>query len=269
MACVRRTLALVLVGLASLAACGRGTPEPSPLAASPSEGSADPTSASPAPQEEPWDGRDRVVAAIREGTSAFVVIPRSRYVPMWDRLGPSDPDYVFDARSPNGGHAPMLIADVRVDERDRAWFEVYLPIRPNGATGWVREEDVRVRRRHERIEVDLSRRILEHYVDGALVDRFRVGVGTPEHPTATGTFYVWVKVPFDPPHPAYGSLALGLSGFSPVLSEWPGEGRMAIHGTPWAFDRGRAVSHGCVRVWNPEMLRLADVPLGTPVIIHR
>lgn len=269
MACVRKTLALVLVGLASLTGCAGGAPDPSPLAAPLSEGSAAPTSANLVPQVEPLDGRDRLIAAIREGTSAFVVIPRSRYVPMWERLGSPDPDYVFDARSPNGGRAPMLIADVRVDERDRAWFAVYLPIRPNGATGWVREEDVRVRPRRERIEVDLSRRVLEHYVGEELVDRFRVGVGTPEHPTATGTFYVWVKVPYDPPHPAYGSLALGLSGFSPVLSEWPGEGRMAIHGTPWASDRGQAVSHGCVRVWNPQMLRLADVPLGTPVIIHR
>ncbi len=267
MACVRKALALLLMAFASLVACGRGTPEPSPFAAS--EGSAAPTPASPLPQHDPQDGRERLIAAIRDGTSAFVVIPRSRYVPMWDRLGPADPDHVFDARSPNGGRAPMLIADVQVDTTGDAWFDVYLPIRPNGATGWVREEDVRVRPRRERIEVDLSRRVLEHYVGEELVDRFRVGVGTPEHPTATGTFYVWVKVPYDPPHPAYGSLALGLSGFSPVLSEWPGEGRMAIHGTPWASDRGQAVSHGCVRVWNPEMHRLADVPLGTPVIIHR
>jgi len=29
------------------------------------------------------------------------------------------------------------------------------------------------------------------------------------------------------------------------------------------------VSHGCIRVWNPDMESLVDVPLGTPVIIHR
>lgn len=211
---------------------------------------------------------ERAVAAIAEGAGAYVAIPRMRYVPMWNRPGGGEEaDYVFDARSPNGGRAPMLIADVR-EEGNRAWLELYLPIRPNGSTGWVRVEDVRVRATRERIEVDLSRRILERYVDGELVDRLRIGVGTETYPTATGTFYVWVKVPFDPPHPAYGSLALGLSGFSPVLSEWPGEGRMAIHGTPWGTDRGRAVSHGCVRVWNLEMERLADVPLGTPVIIR-
>jgi hypothetical protein len=225
--------------------------------------------ASGIPQQDPPSGRDRLIEAIRAGTSAYVVIPKLRYVPMWDRLGPRDPDYVFDARSPNGGHAPMLIADVRVDDRDRAWFRVYLPIRPNGSTAWVREQDVRVRERHERIEVDLSRRVLEHYVDGELVGRFKVGVGTERYPTGTGTFYVWVKVPFENPNQPYGIFALGLSGFSPVLSDWPGEGRMAIHGTPYASNRGQAVSHGCIRVWNPDMESLVDVPLGTPVIIHR
>ncbi|GBC86576.1 Putative L,D-transpeptidase YkuD [bacterium HR12] len=227
-------------------------------------------SGSPAPARQAQDRsepRHRAIAAIREGSGWFVAIPRMRYVPMWDRPDPDPADYVFDARSPNGGRAPMLVADARV--RDGVtWLELYLPIRPNGVTGWVREQDVRLRPRHERIEVDLSRRILVRYVDGVPTDRFRVGVGAPAYPTGTGTFYVWVKVAYDPPHPAYGVYALGLSGFSPVLSDWPGEGRMAIHGTPNAADRGRAVSHGCVRVWNPDMERLVDVPLGTPVIIR-
>jgi hypothetical protein len=263
-----RRLVPPLVGLVLLAACGgEGAPGPSPTVPSPRPGVSGPVPETPQP--DPQDRRDRLIAAILDGSSAFVVIPKLRYVPMWDRLGPGDPDYVFDARSPNGGHAPMLIADVRVDDRDRAWFRVYLPIRPNGSTAWVREQDVRVRERHERIEVDLSRRVLEHYVDGELVGRFKVGVGTERYPTGTGTFYVWVKVPFENPNQPYGIFALGLSGFSPVLSDWPGEGRMAIHGTPYASNRGQAVSHGCIRVWNPDMESLVDVPLGTPVIIHR
>lgn len=265
--CVRRWSVPLLAGFVLLAGCGGGASS-DPSVAPSGAGASSPTPPGPTSQEDPPGRRERIIEAIRSGTSAFVVIPKPRYVPMWDRLGPRDPDYVFDARSPNGGHAPMLIADARVDERDRAWFRVYLPIRPNGTTGWVREDDVRVRERHERIEVDLSRRVLEHYVEGDLVSRLEVGVGTDRYPTATGTFYVWVKVPYDPPHPAYGIFALGLSGFSPVLSDWPGEGRMAIHGTPHAGDRGRAVSHGCVRVWNPDMESLVDVPLGTPVIIR-
>lgn len=212
---------------------------------------------------------ERTVEDIRDGKSAYVVVSRPRYMPTWDELGPKDPDYVFDTRNSDGGHSPMLVADAKIDDRDHAWFEVYLPIRPNGSTGWVSEADVRLQERDERIEIDLSKRVLEHYRDGELLDRLKVGVGTDQYPTGTGTFYVWARVPFENPNQPYGIFALGLSGFSPVLSDWPGEGRMAIHGTPYASNRGQAVSHGCVRVYNTDMETLVDVPLGTPVLISK
>jgi lipoprotein-anchoring transpeptidase ErfK/SrfK len=44
---------------------------------------------------------------------------------------------------------------------------------------------------------------------------------------------------------------------------------MAVHGTPYASNRGQAVSHGCVRVYNDDMQALLDLPLGTPVEIVR
>jgi hypothetical protein len=42
---------------------------------------------------------------------------------------------------------------------------------------------------------------------------------------------------------------------------------MKIHGTSSPSDRGNAVSHGCVRVYNEDLKSLLDVPLGTPVEI--
>jgi lipoprotein-anchoring transpeptidase ErfK/SrfK len=42
---------------------------------------------------------------------------------------------------------------------------------------------------------------------------------------------------------------------------------MAIHGTANPGDRGQMVSHGCVRVFNDDMVDLRRVPLGTPVVI--
>jgi lipoprotein-anchoring transpeptidase ErfK/SrfK len=161
----------------------------------------------------------------------------------------------------------MLVQD-RLTLHGVRWFAILLPIRPNGAVGWTHADDVNVVRRNEEIVVDLSQRVLRHYVDDRLVNRFRVGVGLPQYPTGVGTFYVWQRVPFSDPNQPYGIFALGLSGFSPVLSDWPGGGRMAIHGTPYASDRGRQVSHGCIRVYNEDMRRLLDVRLGTPVIIR-
>jgi len=162
----------------------------------------------------------------------------------------------------------MLI--VGATRRDgEPWYEVLLPLRPNGSTAWVRERDVKLRERTERIEVDLSERALEYLVDGEVAERFKVGIGTDQFPTTTGDFYVYVKVPYENPNQPYGIMALGLSGFSRVITDWPGGGRIAVHGTPYASDRGEAVSHGCVRVYNEDMESLLDVPLGTPVVISK
>jgi len=196
-----------------------------------------------------------------------VAVPLERYTSMWQRPGAPAPLYAMDTRNPRGTLAPLLVHDARRWDGS-AWFEVFLPMRPNGTTAWVHGTDVTLREMDERIEVDLSDRLLRHFVGDELMYRFSVGVGSSGTPTGTGEFYVWVKVPYEDPNQAYGIMALGLSGFSPVLSDWPGEGRMAIHGTPDAGDRGRPVSHGCVRVFNDDMEALVDVPLGTPVIIQ-
>lgn len=251
----RRRLAAA-VSLVLLAACSTSAVDleagvPAPHAAAPD------AVAAPDPQPEllPADGD-------------FVAVPNERLTPMWERpVAGGVADFSLDTRNPSGDLAPMLIEDA-IAQDGETWYEVLLPLRPNGATAWVREGDVAVRERTERIEVDLSRRLLWHYAGDELVHRFRVGVGTPETPTGTGRFYVWVKVAYDDSSGPYGSAALGLSGFSPVLSDWPGEGRMAVHGTADPSDRGREVSHGCVRVFNEDLRALVDVPLGTPVEIR-
>jgi hypothetical protein len=263
----RRILAIVL-GLVALAGCtgsdgagGGGPVSPSPAdgtTTGPTGETSAPASLSPSPEP------DRLLP--EEGQ--FVALPLDRYTPMWEEPGRGrQPDFAFDTQNPFEQLAPMLIEGAT--RRDgEAWYEVLLPVRPNGETAWVRGADIRIRERTERIEVDLSRRMLWHYDGDELVDRFRIGVGTEQYPTGTGRFYVWVKVPYDNPNNPYGIMALGLSGFSPVLSDWPGEGRMAVHGTPYASNRGQAVSHGCVRVFNADMESLVDLPLGTPVEIR-
>lgn len=173
----------------------------------------------------------------------------------------------FPSRNAVGQPLSFLITTAARDETDGAWLRILLPIRPNEAAGWVRQDDVTVHRTDQRIVVDLSDRSLRYFRSGELVDRFAVGIGRPETPTATGTFYIWAQVPQASASGPYGVFALGLSGFSPVLKDWPGGGRMAIHGTPNSGDRGQMVSHGCIRVFNDDMTDLKRVPLGTPVII--
>jgi lipoprotein-anchoring transpeptidase ErfK/SrfK len=53
-----------------------------------------------------------------------------------------------------------------------------------------------------------------------------------------------------------------------VLTDWPGGGFIGIHGTNQPEILPGRVSHGCVRMPNPAVLRLARLmPLGTPVTI--
>jgi lipoprotein-anchoring transpeptidase ErfK/SrfK len=64
-----------------------------------------------------------------------------------------------------------------------------------------------------------------------------------------------------------GKFAFETSAYS-KLSEWPGGGLVGIHGTYEPQLLGQAVSHGCVRVSNRDILRLRTrVGLGTPIHI--
>jgi hypothetical protein len=198
---------------------------------------------------------------------AWAAKTTERYQAMYRSPGRAHPSFTFDTRSPVGVESPMLVEDAtRVG--GKTWLRVLLPIRPNGRAAWLKEKDVSLLHRTDRLVVDLSRRMLWHYRRGTLVGRFRVGVGKPSTPTATGTFYTYERVPMSNPNGPYGIMVFGLSGFSPVLTDWPGGGRMGLHGTPYEWNKGQAVSHGCVRVWNQDMKTLLRLPLGTPVIIQ-
>ena len=200
---------------------------------------------------------------------AWAAIASERYLPMYEGPAPkATSKFVFDTRNPFGKNSPFLVEDAR-RLKGKTWLKLLLPIRPNGRAAWARESDVRLVPRSDRIVVDLSKRMLWHYRDGKLLDQFQVGVGTPSTPTGTGTFYIYQRVPQADPNGPYGILAYGLSGFSPVISDWPGGGRMALHGTPYESNKGQAVSHGCVRVFNTDLRTMRDLPLGTPVIIRQ
>ncbi|HSJ50086.1 MAG TPA: L,D-transpeptidase [Actinomycetota bacterium] len=264
---IRRPTVLAVVASLLLAGCASSTAEERPVdVRRPTAGAASSPDAASSSLGSPSTADQLPALLPDEGD--YSATPRARFTPMWDRPGAGEQeDFLLDTKNPHGELTPLLIERARYVDGE-SWYEVLLPIRPNGATAWVRDRDVDIRKERERIEVDLSRRVLWHYVDGELMRRFRVGVGTPATPTGVGRFFVWVKVHYTLETGPYGFLALGLSGFSPVLSDWPGEGRMAIHGTADPNDRGRAVSHGCVRVYNDDLHHLVDVPLGTPVEIR-
>ena len=147
------------------------------------------------------------------------------------------------------------------------WIKVRLPMRPNGSTGWVRKSALgRLNVVRTRLVVDRTtlRAVLTRR--GKAIWRAPVGVGAPGTPTPGGRFHVREKLRgFGG---SYGPVAFGTSAYS-VLSDWPGGGVIGIHGTDQpALIPGRP-SHGCIRVRNAHILRLARLmPIGTPVLIR-
>jgi Uncharacterized protein conserved in bacteria len=105
------------------------------------------------------------------------------------------------------------------------------------------------------IRISLSSRMLFLTQDGRQIKAYPVGVGRPGHETPVGSYSIAVKRP----HPGgpFGVMWLGLSV--------PGYG---IHGTNNPSSIGGYVSHGCIRMYNQDVLELAiTVNVGTPVYI--
>jgi lipoprotein-anchoring transpeptidase ErfK/SrfK len=151
------------------------------------------------------------------------------------------------------------------------WVQVYLPTRPNSSTGWVRTSDVKMSAQPLpwAVKVDLANYRVTVLKNGAVDFEADAAIGSPEYPTPTGIFYVTDPLDLrNQPGTGYGVFAIGLSGHSDVLTDFAGgDGQIAIHGTDNPGDIGQAISHGCVRLNNDDIMRLSTLPLGTPVFI--
>jgi lipoprotein-anchoring transpeptidase ErfK/SrfK len=150
-----------------------------------------------------------------------------------------------------------------------AWYRISVPGRPNGQTGWVRASAVELRPVRKRLVIYRGERRFEFWDGDRLVRTGRVAVGKPGAETPTGLFYVtWKFNPrIDPDWAILGAYAFETSAYS-KLTDWPGGGIVGVHGTPWPHLLGQAVSHGCIRMHNRDILFLKPrVPLGTPVKI--
>ena len=184
--------------------------------------------------------------------------------PVYAAVGDGEATSSLD--NPNENGAPLVFL---VKERQGDWLNVYLPVRPNGSTGWVRAADVTVASNPYSIDIALgAHRLVVQNGEEIVLDE-PIGVGTAQTPTPGGVYYI--KELLQPPDPTgpYGPYAYGLSGFSNVLDEFKGgDGVIGIHGTNEPGAIGTDVSHGCIRLRNEAILELVPVlPLGTPVHI--
>jgi len=151
----------------------------------------------------------------------------------------------------------------------RGWVRVYLPTRPNGSLGWVRRSAVRLYENQYRLVVRLRRHQLQLWNGDRLAAKYPVAVGTSSTPTPRGLFYIVELLRPVDPNGSYGPYSFGLSAHSGVLQHFAGgDGRVGLHGTNQPDLIGSSVSHGCIRLRNEAVRRLARIlPLGTPVYI--
>ncbi|WP_138416534.1 L,D-transpeptidase family protein [Aquibacillus sediminis] len=107
-----------------------------------------------------------------------------------------------------------------------------------------------------RIVVSISNRSLQLYSNGSLQQQYPIAVGRMLHQTPIGDFVIINKAP-NPGGP-FGTMWMSLS-----------KQHLGIHGTNDPSSIGKAVSRGCIRMYNQDVEALASIiPIGTRVEIR-
>ena len=173
----------------------------------------------------------------------------------------------LSTRTPEGT-TNVVLALSRVDRGGQLWIRARLPVLPNNTTGWIRRDSLGgYNTVNTHLVVSISRFTATLYRFGKPVFSARVGVGQSRWPTPTGRFYIRNKLTRYS-SPVYGPLAFGTSARSAVLTDWPAGGFVGIHGTNAPGLIPGRISHGCIRLRNADILRLAELmPPGTPLTI--
>jgi lipoprotein-anchoring transpeptidase ErfK/SrfK len=208
-------------------------------------------------------------AAVEPGRGvAIVARGRRAAVPVYAKPGDARSQRWLVRRTVDGSRLPVVL--LVLARRDGGWLKVSLPVRPNHASAWVRAAAVRLARDPYRVEVQLGRHRLLVYEHDRVLLRAPIGVGRAVSPTPTGRYFLADLLRPPDPNGFYGPYAFGLSAYSPVYTSFAGgDGQIGIHGTNAPGALGTDVSHGCIRVRNAVIERLArQLPLGTPVRIR-
>jgi hypothetical protein len=162
-----------------------------------------------------------------------------------------------------------VVLESKLDANERVWLKIRVPGRPNGRTGWVREENLsnlKVIETHLTIDRSKLRATLRK--GGKKVWSSPIGIGAPGTVTPKGRFWIRERLSNLGGSPIYGPWAFGTSAYSDTLTDWPGGGVVGIHGTNQPELIPGRPSHGCVRVPNPKINKLAKImPIGTPITI--
>jgi len=197
-------------------------------------------------------------------TPSIVAQARGENVAVYSSPNARKPFLVLSNPTADGGRLVFL-----VKSRAPGWEQVLLARRPNGSTGWVKDSAVDLALNPYSVTVSLKQHRLVARKGSHVLVSAPAGVGRSILPTPTGRYYIVELLKQASANGPYGPYAFGLSAFSNVLYSFGGgPGEIGLHGTDEPGLLGTNVSHGCIRVSNAVIRRLAGVlPLGTPVEI--
>ena len=172
------------------------------------------------------------------------------------------------ARTEDGFPEVYLVLRSWSGESGPTWYQVRIPMRPNGRKGWVRESALGpLYRVKTHLVVNRKRQHATLSKNGRKIWSAPVGVGKSSTPTPKGNFWIREKFKTGDAGGIYGPMAFGTSDYS-VLSDWPGGGVIGIHGTNQPGLIPGNPSHGCIRVKNDDLKKLWKLlPVGTPLLI--
>jgi L,D-transpeptidase catalytic domain len=172
-------------------------------------------------------------------------------------------------QTPEGTPTAVPVLRSRTDAEGGVWIEVRLPILPNGRIGWVQRRSLGgYETVNTHFVIDRGHLRATLYRSGRAVFTAPVGIGADSSPTPAGEFMISNELTRYA-NPFYGPVAFGTTARSAVLTDWPAGGFVGIHGTDEPELIPGRVSHGCIRMRNHDILRLAALmPVGTPLTIR-
>jgi lipoprotein-anchoring transpeptidase ErfK/SrfK len=162
-----------------------------------------------------------------------------------------------------------------VIRRQGDWLGISTIERNRGKLAWIRQTPRRpLTTTRLLVVVDLSEHRVHVQRGARPLMSAPVTVGAPSSPSPVARTSVWKRIKVTPrsgfDRRSYGPVIVALRLWQDRPSPGnPNGGIMAFHGGG-GFARGRALSGGCFRMRNADVLRLSRlVPAGTPVIIRR
>ncbi|MDP1846436.1 MAG: L,D-transpeptidase [Solirubrobacteraceae bacterium] len=161
-----------------------------------------------------------------------------------------------------------------VVRRQGDWLGISTIERNRGKLAWIRRTPRRpLTTTRMLVVVDLSERRVHVQRGARALMSAPVTVGAPSSPSPIARTSVWKRIKVTPrsgfDRRSYGPVIVALRLWQDRPSPGnPDGGIMAFHGGG-GFARGRALSGGCFRMRNADVLRLAyHMRAGTPVIIR-